>query len=141
MPATDRGSKFFTLLNRPGDRDGLVLMRTSTPLHDCRGESDGSDNGPLALAIHPSPCRDAPTMGGLTAGHIVFGADLETLFALDADTGAELWRIETGGEILAAPATYELAGRQYAAVASGRSILTFALLASVVQSGSASAVH
>ena len=89
------------------------------------------------------PRRDAPIMGGLmtTAGHIVFGADLETLFALDADTGAELWHIETGGEVLAAPVTYEVAGRQYVAIAAGRSILAFTLPPSVVQSGSPSAVH
>jgi alcohol dehydrogenase (cytochrome c) len=68
-------------------------------------------------------------MGGLlsTEGGLVLGGELESLFALDARTGAELWRFEAGGQIAAAPVTYQLAGRQYIAIAAGRSILAFAL--------------
>ena len=38
-------------------------------------------------------------MGGLlsTAGGLIFGGDNETFFALNAETGAELWHIEVGG--------------------------------------------
>lgn len=62
-----------------------------------------------------------------TAGGLVFGADLDTLFALDAQTGRELWRFPAGAQIRAAPVTYSIAGRQYIAVAAGHSILVFAL--------------
>jgi len=68
-------------------------------------------------------------MSGLmcTAGKLVFGGAMEKFFALDADTGTELWRFEAGAQIWAAPVSYELAGRQYVAVAAGRTILAFAL--------------
>lgn len=76
------------------------------------------------------PPRAAPDkMGGLlsTAGGIVFGGDVEDFFALDAATGAELWRIGTGGNIVAAPISYLADGRQFVTVASGSSLITFAL--------------
>jgi alcohol dehydrogenase (cytochrome c) len=77
-------------------------------------------------ARKPNP--DAET-GGLTSttGGVVFGGDLDTFFALDARTGAELWSFQTGGHIVAAPITYELGGRGYVAVAAGTSIFAFSL--------------
>ena len=147
VPATDRGSIFFTLPKQPVDRNGLVLMGTSTPVPDedmiVAVKAVEATTGRLRWQYTRPPRRSPPDMGGLTstAGHIVFGADLETLFALDADTGAELWHIEAGGLVLAAPVTYELADRQYVAVAAGHSILAFTLPAWAVQSGSPSAVH
>jgi alcohol dehydrogenase (cytochrome c) len=53
--------------------------------------------------------------------------DRETFFALNAETGAELWRLEVGGQIVAAPVSYEVAGRQYIAIAAGTNIVAFAL--------------
>ncbi|HKE09183.1 MAG TPA: PQQ-binding-like beta-propeller repeat protein, partial [Candidatus Acidoferrum sp.] len=71
----------------------------------------------------------APWGGNLsTAGHLVFTGDLEgNLIALDADTGKHLWHFQTGAAIYAAPITYELGGRQYVAIPSGTTLLTFAL--------------
>jgi outer membrane protein assembly factor BamB len=81
-----------------------------------------------------SPRPTLGIMGGLlsTAGGIVFGGDDEVFFALDAETGMELWRFNTGAvtarePISAAPVTYKVEGRQYVAIAAGRSILAFAL--------------
>ncbi|MFC3096904.1 PQQ-dependent dehydrogenase, methanol/ethanol family [Alteraurantiacibacter palmitatis] len=55
-----------------------------------------------------------------TQSGLVFHGNLAgTLFARDADTGAELWRIETGSSIMAAPMTYEVDGVQYVAVQTG----------------------
>jgi alcohol dehydrogenase (cytochrome c) len=67
--------------------------------------------------------------GGLlsTAGGVVFGGAMETFVALDATTGAELWRFGTGGVIRGAPISYALDGKQRVTVAAGRSILTFSL--------------
>jgi outer membrane protein assembly factor BamB len=61
-----------------------------------------------------------------TAGGIVFGGDNTELFVLDAATGVELWRINAGGRINAAPVTYMARGRQMFAMAAGRSIIAVA---------------
>jgi alcohol dehydrogenase (cytochrome c) len=68
-----------------------------------------------------------PYVGGMltTAGGLVFHGDLRGAFkALDAKTGKALWQFNTGSGISAAPMTYELDGKQYVAVVSGR---TFAI--------------
>jgi len=66
-------------------------------------------------------------LGGMlsTAGGLVFHGDLKGWFkALDAKTGRALWQFNTGSGVSAAPMTYELGGKQYVAVVSGR---TFAI--------------
>jgi PQQ-dependent dehydrogenase (methanol/ethanol family) len=66
-------------------------------------------------------------LGGMlsTAGGLVFHGDLKGWFkALDAKTGSTLWKFNTGSGVSAAPMTYELGGKQYLAVVSGR---TFAI--------------
>lgn len=68
-------------------------------------------------------------LGGIlsTAGDLVFwGADHRFL-ALDAYDGKELWRFNTGAEIMAAPITYLSKGKQRVTVCSGRSVFTFAV--------------
>jgi alcohol dehydrogenase (cytochrome c) len=73
-----------------------------------------------------------------TASRLVFAGSHEGYFyALDGDTGAELFRIYLGGDGLggigggaamyAAPITYEVKGRQYVAMSSGSALFTFAL--------------
>jgi PQQ-dependent dehydrogenase (methanol/ethanol family) len=66
-------------------------------------------------------------IGGMlsTAGGVVFHGDIKGWFkALDAKTGRPLWQFQTGSGISAGPMTYELGGKQYVAVVSGR---TFAI--------------
>jgi alcohol dehydrogenase (cytochrome c) len=48
-------------------------------------------------------------------------------FALDARSGAMLWKSTVGGPTAASPITYESAGKQYVAIASGNSLFAFAL--------------
>lgn len=56
-----------------------------------------------------------------TAGGLILAGELTgDLVAFDADTGNERFRFNTGGPIGAGIITYEVAGRQYIAVASGR---------------------
>jgi alcohol dehydrogenase (cytochrome c) len=63
-----------------------------------------------------------------TAGGLVFYGETGGSFAaVDARTGQTLWHFETGQEWRASPMTYTMNGRQYVAIASGGSILSFAL--------------
>jgi alcohol dehydrogenase (cytochrome c) len=73
----------------------------------------------------------SPTMAGVmtTASGLVFAGDNEGNFmAFDARTGTNLWRYATGTPIWgAAPMTFMLDGRQHVVVASGTTLLSFAL--------------
>jgi len=70
-----------------------------------------------------------PVVGGLlsTKGGVVFGSAGQFFFALDAKTGRELWRIETGGMISAAPVTYSIDGKQIVTIVAGHDLLAFGL--------------
>jgi outer membrane protein assembly factor BamB len=73
--------------------------------------------------------HDVTTSGVLTtASDLVFVGGREGFFhALDARTGALLWKINIGGETAAAPITYQVDGTQYVSIAAGHSLYTFAL--------------
>jgi alcohol dehydrogenase (cytochrome c) len=63
-----------------------------------------------------------------TASDLVFAGGREGYFyALDARTGAVLWRQMLGGQIANGPVTYAVQGRQYVSVAAGNVVFTFAL--------------
>ena len=73
-----------------------------------------------------------------TAGGLVFGGsggwadrerqDMEAYFyALDSETGKELWRVNLGGDMSSAAITYAVNGKQMVTVPSGGGIFTFAL--------------
>ena len=68
-------------------------------------------------------------VGGLlsTKGGLLFGSAGQSFFALDAKTGRELWRLDTGGPIKAAPVTYFIDGKQFVTIAAGHDLLTFGL--------------
>jgi alcohol dehydrogenase (cytochrome c) len=56
-----------------------------------------------------------------TAGGLILAGELTGDFvAFDADSGTARYRFNTGGPIGAGIITYEVGGRQYIAVASGR---------------------
>ncbi|OUD12137.1 methanol/ethanol family PQQ-dependent dehydrogenase [Thioflexithrix psekupsensis] len=66
--------------------------------------------------------NEAPLWGGImtTAGGLVFTGTPEGYFkAFDAETGAELWKFQTGSGVIGVPATWEMDGQQYIAVLSG----------------------
>jgi alcohol dehydrogenase (cytochrome c) len=69
------------------------------------------------------------TVGGVlsTAGGVAFAGYREYFYALDSDTGKELWKINLGARVRGSPIAYALSGRQYIAVGAGRSLFTFAL--------------
>jgi outer membrane protein assembly factor BamB len=63
-----------------------------------------------------------------TAADLLFTGGREGYFyALDARTGAELWRASLGGQITMGPISYAVDGRQHISVISGNSLVTFAL--------------
>jgi alcohol dehydrogenase (cytochrome c) len=73
--------------------------------------------------------HDVITSGILTtASDLLFVGGREGYFhALDARTGALLWRFTVGGETAAAPMAYQVDGRQYVAIAAGHSLFAFGL--------------
>ncbi|HEY7387047.1 MAG TPA: PQQ-dependent dehydrogenase, methanol/ethanol family [Bryobacteraceae bacterium] len=73
----------------------------------------------------PSP----PWCGVLsTAGGLVFSGSMEgDFFAVDALTGKQLWRIQTGAAIWANPVSYAMEGKQYIAIAVGGTMIAFNL--------------
>jgi alcohol dehydrogenase (cytochrome c) len=62
-----------------------------------------------------------------TAGGLVFGASGGVCFALNADSGREVWRISLGGNTKSAPISFTVDGRQMIAVAAGRALFLFGL--------------
>ena len=63
-----------------------------------------------------------------TASDLLFTGGREGYFhALDARTGKLLWKPSLGGQIVMAPITYQVDGKQYVSVISGHTLVTFAL--------------
>ncbi len=70
------------------------------------------------------------TWGGVlsTASDLIFSGGKEGYFlALDARTGALLWKMSLGGQINSGPMSYSIGGRQYVTVAAGNALFAFAL--------------
>ena len=63
-----------------------------------------------------------------TTGGLVFSGTADGyFFALNAETGEELWNISLGRRVHAAPITYEVDGQQHVTIASGNVVYTFTL--------------
>jgi alcohol dehydrogenase (cytochrome c) len=62
-----------------------------------------------------------------TEGGLVFGASGGVFFALEADTGREVWRRSLGGKTKSAPISFTIDGRQVVLVAAGRALFEFGL--------------
>ena len=63
-----------------------------------------------------------------TATDLLFAGGREGyFFALDARTGAQLWRGSVGGQVSAAPMSYAVNGRQYVAISAGSALFVYAL--------------
>jgi alcohol dehydrogenase (cytochrome c) len=90
--------------------------------------------GPGKYKLHTKPWSGLLS----TAGQLVFGAsggwasrqreNMEAyFFALDAESGKELWKINLGGTMSANPITYSVNGKQMVTMAAGDGLFTFAL--------------
>jgi alcohol dehydrogenase (cytochrome c) len=63
-----------------------------------------------------------------TKSNLLFGGTAKgVFFALDATSGKELWKLDLGARVHAAPVTYLLDGKQYVTIAAGSALFTFAL--------------
>ena len=63
-----------------------------------------------------------------TASDLVFGGGKEGyFFALDARTGALLWKAALGGQINSGPMSYAVDGKQYVTIAAGSALFAFGL--------------
>lgn len=62
-----------------------------------------------------------------TGGNLVFTGDATDFIAIDADKGEEIWRVNLGGKIGAAPVTYAVDGKQYVSIVADRTLYTFSL--------------
>jgi len=73
--------------------------------------------------------RDVTASGILTtASDLLFTGGREGYFyALDARSGAELWRASLGGSEEAGPISFRVEGKQYISIAAGSALFTFAL--------------
>jgi alcohol dehydrogenase (cytochrome c) len=94
---------------------------TIKPLHeDYIGALRAVDpvNGKIVWEVK----NNAPLWGGVltTGGDLVFyGTPEGYLKAIDANTGAEAWKFQTGSGVIAPPITWEDNGEQFVAVVSG----------------------
>lgn len=147
VPTVDRGGIFYAVPGQPASAEGFNLggLHTRVPNEDTVVAIKALEltTGHVRWQYLRPPVKAIDNLGGLisTAGGIIFGGEAESLFALDSKTGAELWHFEAGGGVVAAPVTYQLAGRQYIAVAAGRSILAFALPPSDARKSAPASAH
>ena len=75
------------------------------------------------------PMSDVVDGGVLTtASDVLFSGGREGyVFALDARTGAMLWKANVGGQASNGPITFSVRGRQYVTFAAGNALFTYAL--------------
>jgi alcohol dehydrogenase (cytochrome c) len=121
-----------------GRRYGGGLPRSPVPFtrsaQNFRKEQEGYG---AVLAIDPKTgekkwefkMTDVTDAGILTtASNLLFSGGREGyFFALDARTGAPLWKAAVGGSVASGAMTYSVNGKQFVAVAAGNSLFTFAL--------------
>jgi alcohol dehydrogenase (cytochrome c) len=83
-------------------------------------------NGQKRWKFDMTDVTDAGIM--TTASDLLFTGGREGYFqALDARTGALLWKASVGGQVAAAPITYEIDGQQYVAIAAGHALFVYGL--------------
>jgi alcohol dehydrogenase (cytochrome c) len=130
VPATE-GSSIFT--NSPPEKHEpgalFVASGSTTTEFEPMVKALDAATGEKRWEYRSPRSRGIGGRSGLltTAGDLVFGACEGQLFALDARTGAELWRVSLGGMTSAAPISFSLDGHQVIAVAAGRAVFLFGL--------------
>jgi quinoprotein glucose dehydrogenase len=124
----DRPKYVFDGFNFLTDHEGYPGIKPPWGLLNCYDLSSGKALWRVPLGEHAEltkqgvPITGSQNLGGasVTAGGLVFvaGTSDEKLRAFDADTGAELWSAKLPFAGTAAPAIYEVNGRQYVVITS-----------------------
>jgi alcohol dehydrogenase (cytochrome c) len=76
------------------------------------------------------PIQEGSSSAGVlaTGGSVVFAASRDGyLIALDSANGRPLWHYQTGSSIRSSPISYAVDGKQYVAITSGSTLITFGL--------------
>lgn len=125
------GGGFDVLTPAPGSP--TIGIGRSSPINNW---TDAVGHGAV-IALNPHTSEpvwkfeqfDVSDSGMLTtASDLLFTGGREGYFhALDARTGEELWKASLGAQIVMAPVTFMVDGRQYLSVISGHTLVTFAL--------------
>jgi alcohol dehydrogenase (cytochrome c) len=131
VPATEGGSVFTKVTpNRvTRERNGLFLGSFWNEIEPSVRVVRALDAATGQRKWEYKPSTSRTEISGLlsTEGGLVFGASGGIVFALDADTGREIWRLSLGGNTLSAPISFTIDGRQVIAVAAGRALFVFEL--------------
>ena len=114
-PRSEVPSLRFPQVNTRNEADGHGAVRAIDPL-------TGERKWEFKMA-------DVTDAGILTTGSdLLFSGGREGyFFALDARTGALLWKTNVGGGVAAGPISYSVGGRQYIAIAAGSTLFAYAL--------------
>jgi alcohol dehydrogenase (cytochrome c) len=107
------------------------LEAVPPPDRPAEGRLDARD--PLTGKLKWSVKYPVPGLGSVltTGGGLVFNGDPQGfVHAYDADTGAELWKFQTGSGIRGGIVSYAVNGKQYIAVPSGWGSLAPGFMAS-----------
>ena len=133
VPATEGAAVFTAARDVPHKSPGALYFGSmgayveavTTPVVRALDAATGSQRWEY---LSPPLTEEAAFSGLLaTGGGLVFGASGGFVFALDSDTGREVWRIFLGGDTRAAPISFTMDGRQVIAVSAGRSLFLFGL--------------
>ncbi|HEV8331009.1 MAG TPA: PQQ-binding-like beta-propeller repeat protein [Steroidobacteraceae bacterium] len=133
VPFMERGGIFYLGREAEPEPAKVYLLGSSSglsgePYYTGIKAFRGSD-GTVLWEHRNAERNDGAETGGLlaTAGGIVFGSDLDRIFAIDAASGQELWGFASGGRVAAPPMSYSVDGKQYVAVCAGTLVIAFAL--------------
>jgi alcohol dehydrogenase (cytochrome c) len=132
VPATESSSVFTKR-----SPDGVIGEQSKYFIGSGWSQTSNATHKVLALdaatghkkwEYNAAPGVDANYSGLLsTEGGLVFGASGGIFFALDADTGSEVWRVSLGGNTKSSPISFTVDGQQVIVVAAGRALFTFGL--------------
>jgi len=109
----------------PGIRGGPINTRTEATGHGSVMALD-IRTGQKKWKFDMTDVTDAGIL--TTASDLLFTGGREGYFhALDARTGALLWKASVGGPVSAAPITFQVDGKQYVAIAAGHALFVYGL--------------
>jgi alcohol dehydrogenase (cytochrome c) len=117
----------FPTMTVPALRTGPGAVNQRTPQEGWGAiQAFDAKSGELRWQFKMADVTDSGVLA--TATDIVFAGGREGyFFALDARTGAQLWKTSVGGQVSAAPMSYAVGGRQFVAINAGSALFVYAL--------------